>query len=45
MNFGEILSKIESKMVSSYVNGTLKEDTLNFKKFVLENKNIGSLIH
>ena len=45
MNFGEILSKIESKMVSSYVNGTLKEDTLNFKKFVLENKTISSLTH
>ena len=45
MNFGEILSKIESKMVSSYVNGTLKEDTLNFKKFVLENKAVSNLTH
>lgn len=45
MNFGEILSKIESKMVSAYVNGTMKEDTLNFKKIVLENKAISSLTH
>lgn len=45
MNFGEILSKIESKLVSSYVKGTMKEDMTNFKKFVLENKTISSLTH
>lgn len=45
MKFGEILSKIESKMVSSYVDGTLKENSVNFKKNVLENKTISNLIH
>lgn len=45
MNFGEILSKIETKLVSSYVKGTMKEDMQNFKKFVLENKNIGKITH
>lgn len=45
MKFGEILSKIESKLVSSYVNGTMKEDMANFKKFVLENKTISNLTH
>jgi hypothetical protein len=45
MNFGEILSKIESKLVSSYVKGTMKEDMMNFKKFVLENKNISNIVH
>lgn len=45
MNFGEILSKIESKLVSSYVKGTMKEDMGNFKKFVLENKAVSNLTH
>jgi len=45
MNFGEILSKIESKLVSSYVKGTMKEDMANFKKFVLENKAVSNLTH
>lgn len=45
MKFGEILSKIESKMVSSYVDGTLKKNSVNFKKNVLENKTISNLIH
>lgn len=45
MKFGEILSKIETKMVSSYVDGTLKENTVNFKKIVLENKILSNLIH
>lgn len=45
MKFGEILSKIESKLVSSYVNGTMKEDMANFKKLVLENKAVSLLTH
>jgi hypothetical protein len=45
MKFGEILSKIESKMVSSYVNETVKKELVNFKKIVLEDKSISGLVH
>lgn len=45
MKFGEILSKIESKMVSSYVNESIKKEMVNFKKFVLEDKSVSGLVH
>jgi hypothetical protein len=45
MKFGEILSKIESKMVSSYVSETVKKEMVNFKKLVLEDKSVSGLIH
>jgi hypothetical protein len=45
MKFGEILSKIESKMVSSYVNETAKKEFVNFKKIVLEDKSVSALVH
>jgi len=45
MKFGEILSKIENKMVGSYVNETFKKEMNHFKKFVLENKEISSVYH
>lgn len=45
MKFGEILSKIENKLVGSYVNESFKSEMNNFKKFVLENKEISSVFH
>lgn len=45
MKFGEILSKIENKLVGSYVNETFKKEMNNFKKYVLENKEVSSVYH
>ena len=45
MKFGEILSKIENKLVGSYVNESFKTEMNNFKKFVLENKEVSSVFH
>ena len=40
MKFGELLSKIEKKMVYSYVNESIKEDLKTFKNLVLNNKGL-----
>jgi hypothetical protein len=45
MKFGEILSKIENKLVGSYVNETFKKEMNTFKKNVLENKEVSSVYH
>ena len=45
MKFGELLSKIEQLMVDSYVNETVKIEMNNFKKMVLENKSVSSLVY
>lgn len=45
MRFGEILSKIEKKMVSSYVDELFQKEMKDFKKHVLENKKISSAFH
>jgi hypothetical protein len=43
MKFGELLSRIESKMVDSYVNESIKNDLKNFKNLVLNNKGLSSM--
>ena len=43
MKFGELLSKIEKKMVDSYVNESIKEDLKTFKNLVLNNKGLSSM--
>jgi len=45
MRFGEILSKIEKKMVNSYVDELFQKEMKDFKKHVLENKKVGSAFH
>lgn len=45
MKFGEILSKIENKLVGSYVNETFKNEMNTFKFIVLENKEVSSVYH
>jgi len=45
MNFGIIKSRIEHTLLESYKKGTFKEDMKNFKKLVLENKNISKLYY
>jgi succinate dehydrogenase flavin-adding protein (antitoxin of CptAB toxin-antitoxin module) len=45
MKFGLLKSKIEQKLVESYSKNTFKDEVKNFKKFVLENKNIGKLFY
>ena len=45
MNFGIIKSRIEHTLLESYRKGTFKEDMKNFKKLVLENKNISKLYY
>lgn len=45
MNFGLIKSKIENTLLESYKKGTFKEEMKNFKKLVLENKNVSKLFY
>jgi hypothetical protein len=45
MNFGIIKSRIEHTLLESYKKGTFKEEMKNFKKLVLENKNISKLYY
>jgi len=45
MKFGQLLSKIEGLMVNSYVNETTKFEVRNFKKLVLENKNVSTMFY
>jgi len=45
MKFGQLLSKIEGLMVNSYVNETTKCEVRNFKKLVLENKNVSTMFY
>ena len=43
--FGLLKSKIEKLMLESYSNKTLKDELKNFKKYVLEDKNISKLFY
>lgn len=45
MNFGILKSRIENTLLESYKRGTLKEELKNFKKYVLENKNISKIYY
>ena len=44
-NFGLLKSKIEHVILESYKNNTFKSEMVNFKKYVLENKNIAKLFY
>ena len=43
MEFGVLKTKIEDKLVHSYVNNTIKKDLFVFEQLVLNNKNLGKL--
>jgi hypothetical protein len=43
--FGILKSKIENVLLESYNNGTFKQEIKNFKKLVLENKNISKIFY
>ena len=43
--FGLLKSKIEKLMLESYSNKTFKEELKNFKKYILEDKNISKLFY
>ena len=45
MKIGVLKSKVEQKLSSAYVNGTLKSEIKNFKKLVLENKSLSQLFY
>ena len=45
MNFGLLKSRIENTLLESYKKGTFKDEMKNFKKLVLENKNISKLFY
>jgi hypothetical protein len=45
MKFGIIKSKIENVLLESYKNNTFKNEVKNFKKLVLENKNVSKLYY
>lgn len=45
MNFGLLKSKIENTLLESYKKGTFKDEMKNFKKLVLENKNLSKLFY
>ena len=45
MKFGIIKSKIENVLLESYKNNTFKDEVKNFKKLVLENKNVSKLYY
>lgn len=45
MKFGIIKSKIDTILIESYNNGTFKTEMSNFKKYVLNNKNINKLFY
>lgn len=44
-NFGILKSRIDNTLLESYGKGTFKEELKNFKKYVLENKNISKLYY
>ena len=43
MEFGVLKTKIEDKLVHSYVNNTIKKDLFVFEQLVLNNKNLSKL--
>ena len=43
--FGLLKSKIEKLMLESYSDKTFKEELKNFKKYILEDKNISKLFY
>ena len=43
MEFGILKTKIEDKLVHSYVNNTMKKDLFVFEQLVLNNKNLSKL--
>jgi hypothetical protein len=45
MNLGEIFSKVETLMSEAYINKTLDKQTVNLKKFLLENKNLSKIYY
>lgn len=45
MNLGEIFSKVETLMSEAYVNKTLDKQTVNLKKFLLENKDLSKIYY
>lgn len=45
IKFGILKSKIETKLLESYSNKTFKSEIKNFKKLVLENKNVSKLFY
>ena len=45
MKFGILKSKIENVLLESYAKDTFKDEIKNFKKLVLENKNISKLFY
>jgi hypothetical protein len=45
MKFGILKSKIEDTLIESYKTKTFKEEFKNFKKYVLENKNVSKLFY
>ncbi len=45
MKFGILKSKIENVLLESYANNTFKDEIKNFKKLVLENKNVSKLFY
>jgi len=45
MKFGILKSKIEDTLMESYRTKTVKKEIKNFKKYVLENKNINKLFY
>jgi hypothetical protein len=45
MKIGILKSKVESKLISSYIKGTFKKEIQNFKNIVLENKNLSRMFY
>ena len=45
MNFGILKSRIENTLLESYKKGTFKDELKNFKRYVLENKNISKIYY
>lgn len=45
MEFGTLKSKIEEKLLESYIKQNFKNEIKNFKKLVLEDKNISSIFY
>ena len=45
IKFGILKSKIEKVLLESYSNDTFKDELKNFKKLVLENKNISKIFY
>ena len=45
MKFGQLMSKIEELLINSYISETTNIELKNFKKLVIEDKNISSMFH